>query len=122
VASTGQVPVDALRKQAVSLHLQPLATQLLCACAVAAAAVPCRAVPCCAQVYYTGSDLTQVVWSTVRLSMKPSQQWLEGFVAQVCWQSLGEGGRGDRGAGGADLEWQGLEGFVAQVGLCAKPG
>jgi hypothetical protein len=37
----------------------------------------------CVQVYYTGSDLTQVVWSTVRLSMKPSQQWLEGFVAQV---------------------------------------
>jgi hypothetical protein len=35
------------------------------------------------QVYYTGSDLTQVVWSTVRLSMRPSQQWLEGFVAQV---------------------------------------
>lgn len=35
------------------------------------------------QVYYTGSDLTQVVWSTVRLSMKPSQQWLEGYVQQV---------------------------------------
>lgn len=34
-------------------------------------------------MYYTGSDLTQVVWSTVRLSMKPSQQWLEGFVAQL---------------------------------------
>jgi len=37
----------------------------------------------CLQVYYTGSGLTQVVWSTVRLSMRPSQHWLEGFVAQV---------------------------------------
>jgi hypothetical protein len=54
---------------------------LLCCCCYAAAAA---AVPCCAQVYYTGADLTQVVWSTVRLSMKPSQQWLEGFVVQVC--------------------------------------
>ena len=47
---------------------------------------------CCGwQVYYTGSDLTQVVWSTVRLSMKPSKQWLEGFVAQVgpVWQAVG---------------------------------
>lgn len=46
---------------------------------------------CCGmrQVYYTGSDLTQVVWSTVRLSMKPSKQWLEGFVAQVQKTLLG---------------------------------
>lgn len=48
------------------------------------ASLLCPAMWCVvSQVYYTGSDLTQVVWSTVRLSMKPSKQWLEGFVAQV---------------------------------------
>lgn len=67
---------------------------LLSCCCCFCCAVLCSAavhVPCCTQVYYTGSDLTQVVWSTVRLSMKPSQQWLEGFVAQVCRQRLGGG-------------------------------
>lgn len=35
------------------------------------------------RVYYTGGDLTQVVWSAVRLGCKPGQQWLQAYVQQV---------------------------------------
>lgn len=61
-------------------HVSPAGLQALCL-----PTLLCAVCMLCAlsQVYYTGSDLTQVVWSTVRLSMKPSKEWLEGFVDQV---------------------------------------
>jgi hypothetical protein len=33
--------------------------------------------------YYTGSDLTQLVWSAVRLGCKPDAAWLQAYADQV---------------------------------------
>eukprot|EP00878_Enallax_costatus_P024200 GHUV01025804.1.p1 GENE.GHUV01025804.1~~GHUV01025804.1.p1 ORF type:complete len:582 (+),score=143.67 GHUV01025804.1:265-2010(+) len=35
------------------------------------------------RVYYTGNEVTQVVWSGVRMGCKPDEQWLEGYVQQM---------------------------------------
>jgi hypothetical protein len=35
---------------------------------------------CC---YYTGNDLTQLVWSAVRLGCKPDAAWLQAYADQV---------------------------------------
>lgn len=40
------------------------------------------------RVYYTGSEVTQMVWSAVRMGCKPDQQWLQGYVAQVRYAML----------------------------------
>jgi hypothetical protein len=33
--------------------------------------------------YYTGSSLTQLVWSAVRLGCKPDAAWLQAYADQV---------------------------------------